>query len=100
METFDGAPAPDTLRRKVRDNPQDALFNIGEKWQDTWWGMPSYVMGDARPSYRITVNIFTLDDLIDFGQKIGQRVTAKTDSLCYPVQSLDKPSEWIYSDEA
>lgn len=100
METFDGALAPDTLQRKVRENSQDSLFETGEKWQDLWWGMPSYVMGDARPSYRITVNIFTLDDLIEFGQIIGQRVTTKTDSLCYPIQSLDKPSEWVYSDEA
>ena len=101
MENTSAQSAPKrTLQRKLRETQQDALFDVGSAWEDLWWGMPSYVMGDARPCYRITVNIFTLEDLKEFGERIGYRVTTKTDTMCFPKQELDQPSAWIYSDEA
>ncbi len=87
------------LERKTREENQSTLFEVGESWEENWWGMPSYVMGDARPMYSITVNIFTVEDLKEFGQRISQPVGPKTDSLCFPAQNLDKPSDWIYTDE-
>lgn len=89
-----------SLGRKVRANPQAALFEVGAAWQDEWWGMPDFSMGDARPLYRITVNIYTVDDLREFGARIGIPVTTKTDSVTFPLESIDKPSDWVYTDEA
>jgi hypothetical protein len=88
------------LKRQTREDPQSALFEIGDSWEDLWWGMPSYEMGDARPVYRITVNLFTLEDLIEFGKRIGQRVTPNTDTVTFPQEQIDKPSDWVYTDEA
>ena len=87
------------LYRKPREDSQEDLFERGYSWEDFWWGMPSYQMADARPLYRVTVNIFTLDDLIEFGRRLGIRVTPQTDTVTFPVEDVDKPSDWIYTDE-
>lgn len=88
------------LARKTREDAQAALFDVGDPWEDLWWGMPSYSMGDARPLFSVTVNIYTVDDLRDFGERIGQRVSTSTDSITFPMEQIDKPSDWVYTDEA
>jgi hypothetical protein len=60
--------------------------------------MPEFVVGDVRPLYKITVNLYTLDDLREFGRALGLRVTPQTDSLTYPAPQAFKPSEWKYAD--
>jgi hypothetical protein len=87
------------LKRRTRENQQDALFPNEPKWSDLWWGMPSFDMGDARPLYRVTVNFYSIDDLTRFGEVLGARVTTKTDTLTFPPEDLAKPSEWRYVDE-
>lgn len=69
----------------------DAANNQGE-----WWGMPEFVQGDARPSFTITVNLRTLDDLAEFAKRLGMRLTPKTDSIWFPAEDLDAPSDWEY----
>jgi hypothetical protein len=88
-----------SLSRKIREAPQAELFEVGEAWQDLWWGMPSYEMGDARPLFQITVNLFTVEDLIEFGNRLGLRVKTTTDTLTFPPEEIDKPSDWRYTDE-
>ena len=87
------------LQRKTREDSQAALFERGDAWEDLWWGMPSYYMADAKPLYRVTVNIFTLDDLIEFRKRLGIRVTPQTDTVTFPKEDIDKPSDWVYTDE-
>ena len=87
------------IRRKTRENMQSALFDNEPKWSDSWWGMPSFEMGDARPMYRVTVNLYSVEDLMDFGRALGLRVTTKTDTLTYPPENLSRPAEWRYVDE-
>ena len=88
------------LERKVRVDPQAALFDIGDPWQEHWWGMPDYSMGDCRPQFRITVNLFSMEDLIEFGRRVGWPVTTSTDTITFPPEEVDKPSDWVYTDEA
>lgn len=49
--------------------------------------------------YRVTVNLYSVEDLMEFGKALGLRVTTKTDTLTYPPENLNKPSEWRYVDE-
>ena len=88
-----------TLKRRTVEQPQIQLFENEPKWSDMWWGMPSFDMGDARPLYRVTVNLYSIDDLTRFGEVLGARVTTKTDTLTFPPEDLAKPSEWRYVDE-
>ena len=87
------------LQRRTRQSAQESLFENEPKWADMWWGMPSFEMGDARPMYRVTVNLYSVEDLMEFGKALGLRVTTKTDTLTYPPENLNKPSEWRYIDE-
>ena len=86
------------IQRKTRPEPQQSLFEAGSAWDSEWWGMPEFVMSDARPLYKITVNLYTLDDLRELGKALGLRVTPQTDSLTYPAPEAFKPSEWEYGD--
>lgn len=91
--------APVSLARATRSQPQTSLFEIEPAWSDLWWGMPSFVLGDARPLYRITVNFFSVDAVQEFAQRLGVAATASTDSVTFPPERLDKPSDWEYIDE-
>ena len=88
-------------RRTQPPDPQGRLFDCDEEddWRDHWWGMPSFVMGDARPMYSITVNFFTFEDVKLFGRSLGVKVTPKTDSVWFPPEELSRPKEWEFVDE-
>jgi hypothetical protein len=87
------------LARPTRDNKmQLALFDINKDWENEWWGMPEFIMGDARPQYRIVVNFMTIEDIKDFANKLGlPSLSSRTDSIWYPLNNnIDKPKEWAY----
>lgn len=81
-----------------RDEPM--LFDAGPAWQREWWGMPEFVMGDARPQQSITVNFRTWDDVIEFGRRLGLIVRPTTDSLWFPADNAGRPNDWVYADES
>lgn len=87
------------LARKTTPSTQPLLFDLEPDWAPHWWGMPEFIMGDARPRYRITVNLYSLDDLREFGHRLGMKVSPATDSLTFPPEEVDKPADWIYADE-
>lgn len=87
------------LKRETRENPQPALFEVEPSWREHWWGMPEFVMGDATPQYRITVNFLTAEDLRAFAEKLGVRLTRASDSIWFPTQNIDEPKEWAYVDD-
>ena len=92
------------LVRRVReaDDHQPALFPELEapEWQRHWWGMPSFVQRDARPEQSITVHFMCFDDVREFARRLGLTVTSRTDSLWFPPEVIDAPSEWEYGDAA
>jgi len=88
------------LARKVREELQDTLFDCGPKWKDLWWGMPEFTMGDARPQYRIMINLFSPEDVVELGRRLGLPISVETDSLTFPPEEIAKPSDWEYCDEA
>lgn len=93
--------APSVARKtRTPEVVQEALFDLGPDWREHWWGMPAFVQGDARPTQRITMNFMTWDDVAEFGRRLGIRVTRATDTAWFPQESIDKPSEWEYSDES
>ena len=86
-----------TLKRPTQPpSAQATLFEVDPPWQDEWWGMPAFDMGDARPAHRVTVNFMTREDLREFAERLGVKLSTKTDSMWYPEQTLDQPKEWEY----
>ena len=88
--------------RKIRNIQVEQLgfLDLGPVWKEHWWGMPSFEMGDARPMQRITVNFHSWDDVVEFGKRLGINVTRSTDSLWFPPEIVEKPSDWRYTDES
>lgn len=70
-----------------------------QKWEDHWWGMPEFTMGDARPRYQITMNFMTREDVKEFANKTGLGVTTKSNSAWFPPQKRMKAREYIYIGE-
>ena len=88
----------DGLKRPVRTATQNALFDLPPDWKSEWWGMPEFTMGDATPQYRVTINFLTLEDLIEFGSRMGIALTAKSNSAWYPPQQKLSDLGWKYVD--
>lgn len=74
------------IRQTRKPDPQADLFDRGTSWESEWWGMPSFAMGDARPTHKITVNFMTPEDVKAFAERTGLPVTTRSDTCWYPHQ--------------
>ena len=82
-------------KRKTREPDQPPLFDdLPLAWQEHWWGMPSFEMGDATPAYQITMNFRTFDDVKEFAARLGLTATTRTDSLWFPKEDMMEPGAW------
>lgn len=79
---------PDIPARRLVDPNKgtEPLFDLPPDWKAHWWGMPSFVMGDARPAHKITINFMTADDVAAFAATTGLRVTTQSDTAWFPPQ--------------
>jgi len=76
-----------SLQRRVRTKAKSAaLFEDGTWWEDAWWGMPEFSMGDASPSHRVTINFMSSDDLKEFSNLTGIPLTTRSDTAWFPHQ--------------
>lgn len=66
---------------------QGALFDIGPNWKEYWWGMPSFVHGDARPGKAITVNFYSIDNYRDFLNRLGLKMSDQADTMWWPEEN-------------
>ena len=61
-------------------------------WKAEWQDMPEYSHEDLAPKYQLIVNFATEQDMIDFGETIGQRVvpgkSKQTKSIWFPEQEI------------
>ena len=75
------------ISRPVReDDPQQLLFELPSNWRDEWHNMPEFSVGDARPVRSITLNFMSHEDVADFAQQIGRKISRSCDSLWFPEQ--------------
>jgi len=67
-----------------------------------WVGMPEFVQEKQRPFSTITVRMETEEDLNDFAEKIGQKLTPKTKSIWHPYKPhvSGKVMRWLSVDES
>ena len=69
--------------------PEDDVF-------EEWKGMPEFVQDKQRPFSQIIVRFRCQEDLDDFSQLIGQKLTAKTKSIWHPrlMRGLNAAKRW------
>jgi len=64
---------------------------------DVWKGMPEFEQEDKQAPYSIKVNFYSIEDINDFAERIGQKVTDKTKWINHPFREHDDMS--LYSCE-
>ena len=52
--------------------------------EELWEGMPEFDQPDASAPYSIKVNFYTVEDIADFAQLVGQTVTENTKFINHP----------------
>jgi len=68
-------------------------------WKRIWDDMPEYDHDDETSVKQINVHFRSLDDLREFGELLGQKLTYKTKSLWYPEMPFKNKAEYRYYDE-
>lgn len=66
------------------------LVDAPTSWEEEWWGMPEFVMGNTEPKRKITVAFACDEDAEEFAQRLGLKITTRTDSVWFP-----NPSEYV-----
>lgn len=74
------------------DNGPDESLSIDE----LWWGMPEFVQGKVEPFSKIIVRFETEQDLQDFAETIGQKLTRKTKSIWHPHKPHRLPQKGVW----
>jgi len=67
-------------------------------WSQEWKDMPEFVQLNKQPCQKIVVNFQTYNDVKEFAELLGFKVTAKTKSIWFPIRERDKPREYAYVD--
>ena len=76
------------------------VMGADKDWEREWQGMPEFVMGSTEPEQKITMNFSSFEDVVKFGELIGQPVTRKTDSLWFPKpDKYTAPKNFRYIDK-
>jgi hypothetical protein len=57
---------------------------VDESWRDEWKDMPEFVQEKQEAYATINVRFRDQQDLDDFAQRIGQRLTSRTKAIYHP----------------
>lgn len=64
------------------------LFELEDKWQAEWHDMPEFSQEDLTSDRKLVVHFRSADDVAEFSKLIGQRITAKQQSIWYPEREI------------
>lgn len=74
--------------------------NLFSEIPDSWNGMPEFVQEKQEPFSKIIVRFENEEDLNEFSEMIGQKLTPKTKSIWHPKLVRGKNSHKRYVDES
>ncbi len=63
------------------------LFDDDNIIEREWREMPEFIQHKQRPYSKITIRFSSEQDLLDFADLIGQKLTKKTKSIWFPFRS-------------
>ena len=70
-----------------------------EEWKEHWKNMPEFKQEKERPFSKIIIRFETEEDLNEFSEMIGQKLTPKTKSIWHPKLIRGKNQHKRYVDE-
>lgn len=68
-------------------------------WKKEWVDMPEFVQEKKEPYSKIIIRFETEEDLQDFAELIGQKLTSKTKSIWHPFKSHFGLFKKVWTDE-
>jgi hypothetical protein len=66
-------------------------------WKKEWQNMPEFIQNDTKPVFSLTVNFLSIEDMNNFSEIIGKRISFTTKSVIFSNQ--DDKTRGIYVDE-
>ena len=66
-------------------------------WKKEWQNMPEFIQNDTKPVFSLTVNFLSVEDMNNFSEIIGKRISFTTKSVIFSNQ--DDKTRGIYVDE-
>jgi hypothetical protein len=72
----------------------EETFDYKKEWQD----MPEFIQENLRTIHQVTISFLTTEDMNEFSELIGRRISFTTKSVLFPVK--EKSEKRVYVDEA
>lgn len=94
-----GNPIDDLSRvDKAELNGQAGLFDMVPELTtpDYWWQLPAFDMVDATPARKLTVSFETLADVQEFTDRLGVKLTDRSNSMWFPPQERMKQGSYAW----
>lgn len=80
----------------MSDRKTGQLFD--DECYSHWVGMPEFVQRQVKPFSKIIVRFESEEDLNDFAELIGQKLTPKTKSIWHPHKPHRLPEKKVWRD--
>ena len=81
-----------------KEQQQVDLFENTEWWREHWQGMPEFVQEDQAPLKSVIVHFRSREEMLQFADLVGQRLTMDTKSIWYPKSERKNLLEFRYDE--
>lgn len=78
-------------------NPKQKKSSTKIDYAEHWKGMPEFNQPGIKPVKSLKVNFATNADMLKFSKMVGQEITAKTQSIWFPIQPEETAIDKRYS---
>lgn len=75
------------------------LFEIDNKWQTEWQGMPEFNITRVKPILTIKINFRIEEDIRKFEEITGIKILKRIENYWYPKLNIKTNSDQVYVDK-
>jgi len=89
-----------TTRKGGTKREVTTLFDVPERWEEEWQGMPEYVQQDQTSFRTLYIHFRNEEDVQAFGRLIDQKISELTKFIWYPKAKAFHYVSKVYVDES
>jgi hypothetical protein len=83
----------------MKTTDDNVLFDTPTLWQEEWVGMPEFAQDKQEPFAKIIFRFDSEEELQEFAQLIGQKLTSKTKSAWHPHKPHRRETKYVWTNE-
>ncbi len=83
----------------IKKEQQSLFEDLDNTWQQEWKDMPEFVQEDLTYFRKIVVHFKCQKDVDAFSELIGQKISPKEPSICFPKREIRRYANKRYIDE-